>query len=626
MSTDQKRNEFRDDWAEAPVRSGLIPEQKLKNRTVLVAGDDEALTEAVADSFESWNRMKNLGIRIIRSGMTGFAEADRAAETGDNMSGDAYVILTGACCGKAPEDAVRMLEKLENWKKGIKEVLDQVRPGRILLLSDGRVYGRLPSEFAASEYEAGATDPANPCFFAQYYLQSLEKIFLDLCRERNTAFEILRTGLLYGACFQPELKHPVYRLAGLVAAGEQADLSMRSSRISYASLHDALTAIQFLLMVCPENKILNMSGLSSDATEAEMVMHLFRNFPSDCKISLHWEEGAEGPEGPEGALLNTQLVSFYGFEPRISLEDGLIILVKSLQAQSGVFIFDNTYKGKLPHVQQILLGYLLEIDRICRKHNIRYFLAGGTLLGAIRHQGFIPWDDDADVMMLREDFDRFMEVAKEELPSNIFVQPSATESSNHNAFTKLRINNTLFATEFTAKFPQMHNGIFFDVLAHDRTGNHGWSRKLHLMGTMLSRSLVFNKWGNTNIKSGGSHPVICRIVDYAKYLVPMRLAEWMQERSYRFFQHRNTGWLYDGMGRNLKRGAFPREWLEETVYVPFEGCMLPVPKEYDKYLTWLYGDYMKMIPVSSRRTSHSIVLMDLGAYGNYRAPEQKQED
>ena len=72
------------------------------------------------------------------------------------------------------------------------------------------------------------------------------------------------------------------------------------------------------------------------------------------------------------------------------------------------------------------------------------------------------------------------------------------------------------------------------------------------------------------------------------------------------------------MGRNLRRGVFPKEWLDEVIYVDFEGYKLPVPKYYDEYLTYLYGDYMQMIPVSQRRTSHSIVLMDLGEYTNFK--------
>lgn len=99
----------------------------------------------------------------------------------------------------------------------------------------------------------------------------------------------------------------------------------------------------------------------------------------------------------------------------------------------------------------------------------------------------------------------------------------------------------------------------------------------------------------------------------------MRFALWAQNFCLTFFKNKKSDYLYDGMGRNLKRGAFPAKWLEEAVYVDFEGYKFPVPKEYDKYLTYLYGDYMQMIPVSQRRTSHSIVLMDLGEYGDYKA-------
>jgi lipopolysaccharide cholinephosphotransferase len=228
-------------------------------------------------------------------------------------------------------------------------------------------------------------------------------------------------------------------------------------------------------------------------------------------------------------------------------------------------------------------------------------------------------------MMLREDYDKFQQVVQQELPGNIFMQIPSTEKGNYNPFTKLRINNTMFATEFTGHFMDMHNGIFFDVLSHDRTGRHKWSQKLHLMATMLTRSVVFNKWGDTDIKGGGAHPVICKIVDHVKYLIPMKLALRAQNFCLEFFKNKDTGYLYDGMGRNLKRGSFPAEWLDEVVYVDFEGYQFPVPKEYDKYLTYLYGDYMQMIPVSQRRTSHSIVLMDLGEYSDFRLDPGKKD-
>ncbi len=615
-------NEFELDWAQAPVRSGLITAKKLKKKKILLIGDQPELQESIAWSFMAWNDEKNLGIcaaegepdyENMQIRMThSFTEETFTAGQAD------YIILTGLCGSEVPHSAFARLEYLEKFGK-LTEILCGLNAERILLLSDGRVYGRLKAEFAVSEYESGATDSTDGEFSEQYLMQAAEGILLSGMRAAGKNCNILRAGTIYGA-YIPMRSHGLFRMAQQLSADGEISMQLHPERISYLSMHDLLSAVQFVLVQCPENKIFNVKGPDSDKSCAEIAVMLYQNFPETC--SIKFDAGSEEENHPEyGVLLNTQLIEHYGFRPSVSLEDGMIILVKSLQNTGDVFIFDNTYLGKLKTVQTILLGYLLEIDRICRKYDIKYFLAGGTLLGAIRHHGFIPWDDDADVMMLREDYDRFQKVVQKELPDNIFMQIPSTEKGNHNPFTKLRINNTMFATEFTGKFMDLHNGIFFDVLSHDKTGNHKWSQKLHLMTTMLTRSVVFNKWGNTNIKGGGNHPIICRIVDKAKYLVPMPFAEWAQNKSLTFYKNRRSRYLYDGMGRNLKRGPFPKEWLDEAVYVDFEGYKFPVPKEYDKYLTYLYGDYMQMIPVSARRTSHSIVLTDLGAYSNYQIRE-----
>lgn len=603
------KNEFQRDWAYAAVRSGQIPLEKLKNRTVLVTGEDPSLCQAVCWSLEAWNEERQAGIRVKS---VPFALAHKAAPKSFD-----YAILTGACCRTVPGRVADRVAFMNSWKHLLELLTSEPGNKKLLLLSDGRVYGKTEAGFAVSEYETGKTDTVSADYIPQYFLQALEAIFLEGCRKKGVSFGILRTGLLYGACYTPGLYSPVYRLAELTAKAEPAERILCPDRVSYLSLHDLLTAVQYILAVCPDNKIYNVSGADSDASEAELAMKLYHNFPDQCKVSLRWDSD---PAPSEGVLLNTQLLEHAGFRPQISLEDGLIMLVKSKNEPQELFIFDHTYKGKLSRVQQILLGYLLEVDRICKKHGIRYFLAGGTLLGAVRHHGFIPWDDDADVMMLREDFDRFMEVAKDELPGNIFIQTSETEAGNHNAYTKLRIDDTLFATEFSAKYSGMHNGIFLDVLSHDQTGSHSWSQKLHIRGTQFSRSVVFHKWEQSPMRKEAGGIAARKLVDVGKYLIPMSVAEWMQDHAYRFFQNTKSGYLYDGMGRNLERGSFPKEWLAETVYLDFEGHSLPVPKEYDKYLTWLYGDYHEMIPVSSRRTSHSIVLMDLGSYCGYESP------
>ncbi len=627
-------NEFELDWAYAPLRSSLIRSAELKGEKVLLVGEDSDLSRAIAFSFLAWNEKEELGVQLrqVKFSDGGFLSAETFWEQSTAFAPEEadFVILPGLCCREVRMSASEEISYLQQFT-GMMNLLAASRPKRVLLLSDGRVYGRLPYAFAASEYEAGETDTSAKGCEAQFLMQAMEETLTACARANSFAYEILRTGQIYGPCITG-MNSFVTELARKTAAKEEISVFMQPDRASFICIHDLLSAIQFVLCNCPDDKIFNVSGLDSDVSEGETAVLLYQNFPDQCRLHMS-AEADPGPNADEassfqlsGALLNTQLIRHYGFVPSITIEDGLIMLVKSLQKTDEIFIFDNTYHGKLDTVQQILLGFLLEVDRICRKYGIKYFLGGGTLLGAIRHHGFIPWDDDADVMMLREDYERFLQAAKEELPENIFIQLPETEKGNYNPFTKLRINDTMFATEFTGHFMDMHNGIFLDVLAHDKTANHKWSQKLHLYITMLARSVVFNKWGDTDVAGGGKHPRICWIVSRVKKIIPMRFALWAQNKALRFFEHRDSRYLYDGMGRNLSRGAFPAEWLQEAVYVDFEGYQLPVPKEYDKYLTWLYGDYMQMIPVSQRRTSHDIVLTDLGEYSEFKLKQKKEGD
>ena len=154
-----------------------------------------------------------------------------------------------------------------------------------------------------------------------------------------------------------------------------------------------------------------------------------------------------------------------------------------------------------------------------------------------------------------------------------------------------------------------------DIFPHDYTANSRVGQKLHENMTIVARSLVYNKWGATYVKSDGSHKFYRLIATIIKNILPMRFLEWQQFAIIEFFKHKkNRHYLYDGMGQNLRKGPFPKEWLEQTIYVPFESVELPVPKDYDKYLTHLYGDYMQMIGVSKRKNSHNIYLLDLGPY------------
>ena len=313
----------------------------------------------------------------------------------------------------------------------------------------------------------------------------------------------------------------------------------------------------------------------------------------------------------------------------------------------------------LPQIQEILLGMILMVDKICRKHHIQYFLGGGTLLGAVRHGGFIPWDNDADLMLTRPEYDRLLAVLPQELPAGVFIQNCETDPLNHQPFIKLRLDGTVYSTEFTAKYPDMHNGLFIDILAQDMTGPSKWARKKHLYETMLVRSLVFHKWDKSPVRRGVSDEEDAetddldrkdgglsgenghgkakrkkkqklrwdeRICTILKDILPQK---WLDRRIMKVlvrYQGKDYGLLYDGMGRNIGRGAFPAKWLREDVRLPFHGYRLPVPEAYDRYLTYLYGDYRTPPPEKERELAHSIPHLYLGKYASYRVvddPERK---
>lgn len=267
----------------------------------------------------------------------------------------------------------------------------------------------------------------------------------------------------------------------------------------------------------------------------------------------------------------------------------------------------------IAHIHSVLLKLLLDFDELCRANGIRYFLGGGTLLGAIRHEGFIPWDDDVDVMMLREDYDRFCALDRDRIPSHLFIQTHTTDPYYHGDMAKLRLNDTVYSTEFSAKTPKMHQGFFIDVFAHDRTAKTPAAQKRHIFLTRLIRSAIFHKWEGTPMQFYGRHKLACALTSAVKRAMPMRCLEGLRERIFKMYRTSASPWLYDGMGQHITHGVFPASWLDTVEYRRFEGHMLPVPGEYDNYLKFSYGDYMQ-IPEESSRIFHNIKEMDFGFY------------
>ena len=275
----------------------------------------------------------------------------------------------------------------------------------------------------------------------------------------------------------------------------------------------------------------------------------------------------------------------------------------------------NMTQAELEQLHGILLDMLRRFDTLCREHDIQYFLGGGTLLGAIRHGGFIPWDDDVDLMMTREYYDKFCALPQEALPPGWFLQTYRTDPHYHGDMAKIRLDGTTYATEFSSRFPQMHQGIFIDIFAHDRTAKSKKMQRVHIFCTTLARSMVFHKWDGTPMHFYGKHKLICAVFTGLIRILPMRALENFREWVYRWFRKSDSEYFYDGMGMHLQHGALSAHLLDEVTYRQFAGQQLPVPVRYDEYLRFSYGDYMQM-PGEEERRLHNIYQLDLQKYGN----------
>lgn len=618
------------DWACHVASHKDYPYAKLKNKTVYIAGTQDFFSKAVVYFLFGLNDLQKLNMKItLISGSTSVLNqifpvllkredfTFRLTEDLDKLDeGADFYIYTG-CCSKALDRSPEFfIKEITEIKKHL-EFASRVKTGRFILLSDYRIYGKIDRGVLVSEYEYGNVDFTKGSGYDAELLQTLETLVPIYGKKYGFSHLILRSGILLGAAtdFDNNLFYDMFRA---VAEGKEFEMVKSQKKYSFTYINDFLNALFWGMAGMQGDTIYNVVSKDCTMSTGMLVAKIYDLYPDTCKIELV----DLGKDPNYGVSMNCQKLPVMGFEPEVTMDEIIQLMVTSFKNKDELFLYQDTYQGKLQVIHNILLGYLLEVDRICKKHNIKYFLAGGTLLGAIRHHGFIPWDDDADVMMLREDYERFLDVVQQELPNNVTLQTTKTDPKTHCIFTKLRIDNTLFSTKFTSMFMDMHNGIFFDVLSHDQTANSKIGRKIHLQLTLLTRSLVFNKWHKRSINNG--HKFQSFVANILKTIFPIKFSEWLQFKCLRFFEKKKDAkYLYDGMGRNVYKGDFPKYYLDEVIEWDFEGHKFPVPKEYDKYLRYLYGDYEQLILPWQRQTSHSIVVMDLGEYGKYNVPENK---
>lgn len=263
----------------------------------------------------------------------------------------------------------------------------------------------------------------------------------------------------------------------------------------------------------------------------------------------------------------------------------------------------------MENLHKVELELLIELDRICRKHNIPYQLDGGTLLGAVRYQGFIPWDDDVDVRMLRKDYDRFYQVCKKELDKKrFFLQTYHSDPGYRWGYGKLIRKGTKYL-RLHQEMLTMKKCVFMDIFPCDNMPEKGLPKVLYNFFCFFIRKTSYSPVG-AKYEKNLFYKCIYKVLAHLPIKVVRKGFDFL---AYQYSGTKTKFVRTPAWGYWQESAGYLRRWMDESCELMFEGHRFLAPKDYHGYLSYLYGeDYMTPPPKEKQVPENTATYIDFG--------------
>lgn len=260
----------------------------------------------------------------------------------------------------------------------------------------------------------------------------------------------------------------------------------------------------------------------------------------------------------------------------------------------------------LKYIHNTTIDILKVIDAICQKHNLSYFLMYGSLIGAIRHKGFIPWDDDLDIAMLRDDYERFLKIAAKELPSNFTICDSNIDHRYTNIFAKVFKTDTRYSSEFFAKNLGI-NGIWVDIFPVDfikaKDENHACNIISKRFSIIMFLRLILENRNSINPTLSSKMKFICA---FCKFL-PESLFRRIIHKTFTL-NNRQQATFCVVYGGDFEKSLNTLSDFLPTQKSAFENEYFFIPNNPETILARMYGNYLTLPPEEERHPSHDLIL------------------